>query len=159
MVHVDLSHNHIMSITEGAFRNQGSLKHLKLDGNKIGEVTNRTFFKLPQMEVISLRSNEITELPQNLFQHSSKLQKVDFGRNRISKINSQAFKGLKALRILHLEDNYLQEVPLDSFQHLSNLAELYLSGNPFLGTIASDSFSFFAKKNVRKMNCSRMEEK
>ena len=54
-----------MSITEGAFRNQGSLKHLKLDGNKIGEVTNKTFFKLPQMEVISLRSNEIAELPQN----------------------------------------------------------------------------------------------
>ena len=80
-------------------------------------------------------------LKQNLFQHSSKLQKVDFGRNRISKINSQAFKGLKALRILHLEDNYLQEVPVDSFQHLSNLAELYLSGNPFAGTIASDSFS------------------
>ena len=74
LVNVDLSHNHIMSITEGAFRNQGSLKHLKLDGNKIGKITNQTFFKLPQMEVVSMRRNEITELPQNLFQHSTNFE-------------------------------------------------------------------------------------
>ena len=140
LVNVDLSHNHIMSITEGAFRNQGSLKQLKIDGNKIGQVSNRTFFKLPQMEVISLRSNEITELPQNVFEHSKKLQKVDFARNRISKVHSYAFKGLKEMRILHLEDNYLQEVPSNAFQDLSNLAELYLSGNPFVTTVPTNSF-------------------
>lgn len=32
-------------------------------------------------------------------------------------------------------------MPIHSFKHLSNLAELYLSGNPLLGTIAPDSFS------------------
>ena len=130
-----------MSITEGAFRNQGSLKHLKLDGNKIGKITNKTFLKLPQMEVISLRRNEITELPQNVFEHSKNLQKLDFARNRISKIHSHAFKGLRAMRILHLEDNYLQKVPYSAFQDMSNLAELYLSGNPFVGAVAPDSFS------------------
>ena len=88
-----------------------------------------------------MRSNEITELPPNLFEHSKHLQKVDLARNRISKVNSYAFKGLSAMRILHLEDNYLQEVPYNAFQDLANLAELYLSGNPFVATVAPDSFS------------------
>ena len=45
------------------------------------------------------------------------------------------------MRILHLEDNYLQGVPADAFKDLSNLAELNLSGNPFVTSVAPNSFS------------------
>lgn len=142
LVNVDLSHNNIVSVTERAFARLSDLKDLKLDGNKIGQITNNTFFGLTHAEVISLRSNEIAELPDQLFKFAPQLQKIDLARNRIGAIHEGAFLGLDQLKILHIEDNFLTHVPIEALQSLTALAELHLSGNP-LKVIPGQAFVNF----------------
>ena len=62
LVRVDLSHNHIVSVTNNAFASQTSLKQLRLDSNKIGLISNKTFVGLSRLEVLSLRNNEVSTL-------------------------------------------------------------------------------------------------
>lgn len=132
-----------MSISEGAFTRNSDLMSLKLDGNRISQVSNRTFYGLANAQVISLRGNEITSLPGHLFKFAPKVQKIDLARNSISSIHAQAFQGLSSeMKILHLENNFLSQVPIEALRPLVALAELHLAGNP-LKIIASNAFVHF----------------
>lgn len=156
LVKVDLSHNHIVSVTNNAFASQANLKTLHLDSNKIGQISNKTFLGLSRLEVLSLRSNEISELPQNLFMFASQLKRIDLSRNRISVVHDQAFARLENVGVLHLEDNYLNSIPTEAFRHIPSLAELYLSGNPLV-SIAANAFLPFKSLTVLDMSSCRIE--
>ena len=92
LVSVDLSHNHIVSISDKAFARNSDMNHLKLDGNKIAHVSNKTFYGLSNVEVISLRGNAIENLPEHLFKFAPKVQKIDLARNSINSMHAQAFQ-------------------------------------------------------------------
>ena len=155
LVKVDLSHNHIVSVTNNAFASQTSLKLLRLDSNKIGHISNKTFVGLGRLEVLSLRNNEVAALPENLFMHAARLQKIDLARNRIAEVSDRAFFGLENLEILHLEDNYLNFIPTEAFRALPSLAELYLSGNP-LSTVPANAFLPFRSLTVLDLTSCRI---
>ena len=55
---MDLSHNEIISVVDKAFARSKNLQNLKLDGNKISQISVETFVGLRSAEVISLKSNE-----------------------------------------------------------------------------------------------------
>ena len=153
LLKVDLSHNHIVSVTNNAFASQTSLKVLQLDSNKISQVSNKTFIGLGRLETLSLRNNEVGSLPENLFMHASRLKKIDLARNRIAEVHDRAFYGLENLEILHLEDNYLNFIPTEAFRAIPNLAELYISGNP-ISTILPNSFlPFRSLTTLDLMSC------
>ena len=69
------------------------LTQLKLESNKISQITESTFYGLNRLKVLILRANLIENLPENLFQYSNQLEEIDLGRNRISNIHKDAFKG------------------------------------------------------------------
>ena len=143
LVTVDLSHNHIVSISDKAFARNSDMNHLKLDGNKIAHVSNKTFYGLSNAEVISLRGNSIENLPEHLFKFAPKVQKIDLARNSINSMHGLAFHGLKDhLKILHLENNFLTSVPIEALRPLVSLAELHLSGNP-IKVLPANSFVHF----------------
>ena len=143
LVNVELSHNHIVSISDKAFARNSDMKHLQINGNKIAHVNNKTFFGLSNVEVISLRGNAIENLPENLFKFAPKVQKIDLARNSIKSVHEQAFHGLKDhLKILHLENNFLTSVPIEALKPLVGLAELHLSGNP-IKVIPANAFVHF----------------
>jgi hypothetical protein len=154
-VHVDLSHNHIVSVTNSAFASQAMLKQLRLDSNKIGRISNTTFVGLSKLEILSLRNNEVEALPDNLFAHSPLLQRLDLARNRIAEVSDRAFGGLESLRILHLEDNFLNFVPTEAFRLIPSLAELYLSGNP-LSTVPANAFLPFRTLTLLDLTSCRL---
>jgi len=144
-----------VSVTNNAFASQTSLKLLRLDSNKIGHISNKTFVGLGRLEVLSLRNNEVAALPENLFMHAARLQKIDLARNRIAEVSDRAFSGLENLEILHLEDNYLNFIPTEAFRSIPSLAELYLSGNP-LSTVPANAFLPFKSLTVLDLTSCRI---
>lgn len=159
LVSVDLSHNHIVSISDKAFARNSDMNHLKLDGNKIGHVSNKTFYGLSNVEVISLRGNAIENLPEHLFKFAPKVQKIDLARNSINSMHAQAFQGILKdhLKILHLENNFLTSVPIEALRPLVGLAELHLSGNP-IKVLPANAFVHFHSLTLLEINQCKIAE-
>ncbi|QQP54076.1 Uncharacterized protein FKW44_006783, partial [Caligus rogercresseyi] len=67
LVKIDLSHNHIVSVTKRAFSSQKDLIDLNLENNKVNQINNMTFYGLSNLQV--LISDPTTSRPfvDNLF--------------------------------------------------------------------------------------------
>lgn len=154
--YVDLSSNHLLSIPAGSFDAQRKLQELRLDNNKLSNVTARTFqvsgrvpprpstslwrplqrrVSAPQglraLTALSLRRNFLEALGERQFSMLPLLEELDLGENRIGRIDPLAFDLLPALRVLYLDDNQLRVVPTVAFAQLASLAELRVGLNAF----------------------------
>jgi Leucine-rich repeat (LRR) protein len=117
---------------------------LHLNNNKIGQIENRTFSDLPELQILNLRANFIDELFDHSFSTLQRLEELNLGQNRIAKIQTDAFIGLQNLKILYLDDNSLHQVPASALIPLVNLAELYIGINSFT-TIDNNAFAALKK--------------
>lgn len=90
---IDLSHNRIVNISNGAFERQRRLLHLRLDMNKIEYLTKKTLLGLTELKSLSLKHNRIVELPNDLFTFSPSIHSLDLGHNKIVSISPFAFRG------------------------------------------------------------------
>ena len=127
---VDLSSNELVSVPDRAFASQRRLKELRLGGNKISELTEKTFSGLSKLESLDLSHNFLERLENRVFKPLKSLKELNLGSNRISEVDQRAFAGCSSTLVsLNLEDNLLMKVPTLAFSHLTNLAELSLAGN------------------------------
>lgn len=78
LVYVDFSENEMSHLPQRCFASQKKLLKLKMDGNKIANITNATFVGLKSMTSISLRDNLLSSLQENLFVF---LSKVSYPKN------------------------------------------------------------------------------
>lgn len=140
LTYIDLSYNHLLHIPQNTFLYQKKLVELYLNHNKIGAITNATFFGLSSLKILNLRGNFLDELGNNVFSQLKTLEELNIGQNRLALINPLTFEGLTNLRVLYLDDNALVSVPSASFPSLRNIAELYLGINSFT-TIPNSAFS------------------
>eukprot|EP00096_Caligus_rogercresseyi_P008853 TRINITY_DN2874_c0_g1_i1.p1 TRINITY_DN2874_c0_g1~~TRINITY_DN2874_c0_g1_i1.p1 ORF type:complete len:586 (+),score=164.90 TRINITY_DN2874_c0_g1_i1:244-2001(+) len=155
LVKIDLSHNHIVSVTKRAFSSQKDLIDLNLENNKVNQINNMTFYGLSNLQVLNFRSNNVEALRGQPFLFAKKLQKINFARNRISHLDNTSFLDLPDLRILNLENNLLQAVPTEAFKPLVDLAELYLSGNPLI-SLPNGAFSSFRSLTALDLSSCRL---
>lgn len=129
---LDLSYNELMNIPPRTFAYQRNLQELHLNHNKIGQISNMTFYGLVSVTVLNLRGNLLAELENGAFSIMSKVEELNLGQNRISRIDEHAFDGLPNLRVLYLDDNTLTTVPGSiTFRAMPSLAELFLGTNSF----------------------------
>ncbi|XP_054281620.1 insulin-like growth factor-binding protein complex acid labile subunit [Macrosteles quadrilineatus] len=144
---VDLSHNHLVSLSTKSFEAQKKLVEFHLNHNRMSQISNTTFLGLKSLKVLSLRGNFLEDLPDKLFSVLSLLEELDLGQNRIMRIDSTAFAGLPNLRILSLDDNMLKTVPTPTFPYLASLAELHVGLNVFTA-LSDDAFKGLSKLSV-----------
>jgi len=160
LIHVDLSHNHLVRIQPGSFPTPTKLVQLNLNSNKISQLNNATFggpsSPMESLAVLNLRDNLLDTLDNGVFMYTRSLEELDLGQNSIRNLSTGVFVGLRSLRILNLEKNELSQVP-DVFSsrtvvnpgggivggnnglmpHLANL----LLGNNLIRKISADAFS------------------
>ena len=137
---VDLSSNELVSVPDRAFASQRRLQELRLGGNKISELTEKTFSGLSKLESLDLSHNFLERLENRVFKPLKSLKELNLVSNRISEVDQRAFAGCSCTLVsLNLEDNLLMKVPTLAFSHLTNLAELSLAGNS-LRVITDSSF-------------------
>lgn len=115
---IDLSHNHLLKISQGSFSTQSRLIELHLNNNKITSLSNQTFGGgsigsrgLPSLIHLNLRDNFLENVEPGIFIYTRNLKELDLGQNSLQEINSSAFEGLEKLRILKIDRNELRRVP------------------------------------------------
>ncbi|XP_044733420.1 toll-like receptor 13 [Chrysoperla carnea] len=155
LVVLDLSHNVISIIRDGAFTALKYLQKLDLSNNRLSELNNNAFASTNQIDVINLESNELKtfenvtnlqnitvlklannrlELHPGMFKNFSKLLDLDLSGNNISYIPLGLFDGIPKLEYLNLGNNKLDSFATGSFSGIPNLKFLNLSSN-FLPSI------------------------
>ncbi|KFD61023.1 hypothetical protein M514_12111 [Trichuris suis] len=134
LVHLDLSHNRISSLTSEDFREYVfdgvyNLRVLDLSFNHLRRLRSNDFRGLFNLEELSLADNRIGSIADNAFHGLLKLEALRLTGNRLAFIQSGWFAGLKTLTSLLLNRNQLTVLTSDNFHSLNELLTLDLSRN------------------------------
>ena len=137
-----LSHNVLTILPPTVCQNLPLLKILKLDVNRLANITSDVFNGRcgKQLLMLNLSNNELTNLPHDLFKKTNKLRTLDLKQNRLIQLYNDSLASLVELEILYLNDNELPTLPAGVFASLYWLRTLDLSGNA-IATLPHDVFA------------------
>ncbi|XP_072021444.1 uncharacterized protein [Amphiura filiformis] len=100
--------------------------------NAITYIPDDTFLEQIFVKYLRLDTNRLTNLTGSPFRDLSMLVWLDFSHNILHDIGKDVFDGLKNLNTLYLSFNKLQSFPEGCFNSLDSLLELYLDNNEFI---------------------------
>ncbi|XP_067125591.1 uncharacterized protein [Centruroides vittatus] len=149
---IDLSHNLIQKVSDGAFMGipittlkladntlnvsnsafrglESTLRNLNLKGTGIGTVPVAVR-SLHVLSFLDLAQNKISEIADGTFENMHTLTALNLERNRLININGSSFRGVNdSLSSLSLLNNLLLDFPLDVINTLTELRVLDLGFN------------------------------
>lgn len=149
---IDLSHNQITKISDGAFLGiplttlkladntlnisvgafrglESTLRNLNLKATGITKVPVAVM-NLHVLSFLDLAQNKISEISDGTFENMHTLTALNLERNRLIKINGSSFRGVNdSLSSLSLLNNLLLDFPLEVIQTLTELRVLDLGFN------------------------------
>ena len=137
LTRLDLSFNNISHLPADTFYDMPDLKSLNLRSNFITVLESGTF-GLSHLETLNLQDNKIENLRKQSFHGLESLQQLDLNENQISQLSVKQFRNLKNLRLLNLSSNKIRSLPKDVFEG-TKLEILDLSHNKFT-VVPSPSF-------------------
>ena len=152
---LDLSVNKLTDLNEKIFVPvQMSLMHLKINENKLGEMSAENLEKvlnglkklsslhlssndlktLPdlsksQLTELVLQSNQIETLNDNKQLLPSTLIDLNVNNNRIKQLTANTLSKLVNLKYLNLESNQISSISEDAFTHLTKLTQIHMAKN------------------------------
>ena len=140
ITHLNLSHNHLVSLTSDAFDyDVGSLvKRLDLSNNALTTVDTKTFRNLPNLEELDLSDNNGAILTLDVFGSLRRLRKLTLNGNKLATLSGICLR-LPKLETLYVVDNEMVQIQPRSFKHCARLTGLDLSDNK-LQTLFQESF-------------------
>lgn len=150
---LDLSHNNLSSFNStllDPLRN--SLTQLRLDNNRIGNITSSVLTGFRHLQLLNLSRNRIELIHPDAFQDDTSLQVIDLSSNRISDLLTDTFRDNVHLRVLNLNDNELRAIPENSFAANHELEAVYISRNRLSNVPASAIRP--VSSNLRILDCS-----
>lgn len=123
-----LSHNKLARIESYHFSGMYALHQLYIDSNKIDYIHEDAFENMTNLQDLGLNGNTLGGVPKSLGKLRF-LRTLDLGKNRIEKINNASFEGLDVLYGLRLVDNHIVNISRDTFSTLPSLQVLNLASN------------------------------
>ncbi|XP_011500521.1 PREDICTED: chaoptin [Ceratosolen solmsi marchali] len=126
---LDLSFNKLTALAPETLSSLTSLLELKLVRNRIRELREGAFDRLPRLALIDLENNDLVLIERNAIRALPELQALRLGKNRIQMIPSGAFSELPMLQSAELQENRVQEIANNAFINIPHLLLLNLSHN------------------------------
>lgn len=123
-----LSYNKIKRIESYNFAGMHVLNQLLLDSNDIDYISGQAFENVTNLEDLSLNDNDLGKVPVGIGKLRF-LKTLDLGKNRIQSINNASFEGLDLIYGLRLVDNHIVNISRDTFSTLPSLRVLNLASN------------------------------
>ncbi|XP_063798861.1 toll-like receptor 13 [Pseudophryne corroboree] len=128
---LNVSHNDIVIVKDGAFSHMPNLIELKLSGNKICTIQSGAFYNLSNLQILDLGHNSIQSLDKLDMNNLTNLRTLSIASNKLSTIQSMTLNHLNALQELDLSLNHISHFRLvaEAIQDLGELSKLNLSYN------------------------------
>lgn len=123
-----LSYNKIKRIESYHFADMYALNQLLLDSNEIEYIHGQAFENVTNLEDLSLNDNNLGKVPGGIGKLRF-LKTLDLGKNHIQSINNSSFEGLDLIYGLRLVDNHIMNISRDTFSTLPSLRVLNLASN------------------------------
>lgn len=135
---IKLNNNKIKQITANSFTPFKKLKNLDLSNNQIDRLDEKSFNGCKKIKYLSLESNRLFNLPKKLLWNLYDLEIFDVSDNELQVLDKNLFKNCKKLKKVNLADNNLKFISPKLFQ--GKLKELNIHGNKIEGlSIPSDN--------------------
>lgn len=131
MTILQLSQNHIRTITRQNFEKLSEVKALDISYNKLTSLPGDLFSDLLITYILDISNNLLTSLPDTLFDANNSTQRIEIlflHRNQLVYLPAKAFQGLPRLRSLCLFHNKIQALADDTFADIG-VQKIYLFGN------------------------------
>ena len=106
-----------------------TLTKIKLDHNRIAEISPGSFSKLNKLKVLMLNDNDIMEIYKDSLRGLSGLKSLSLARNKLIKIEAICIKTLTALEVLNLKSNNITEMGPSVFADLESIKKIFLGSN------------------------------
>ncbi len=135
---LDVSNNTIVEIGR-AFVDMPELKYLDLSHNHLPAVKEGAFKALPELISLHLDHNSIVELQSDSFQDLESLETIVLTKNGIPAVRRETFRDLPSLEVVRLDDNLIKELNSRSVsrqqpsQFLPSDPEIFVPLYPFSG--------------------------
>lgn len=123
---LDLSENVISMIEVETFQGLKNLHYLRLTNNHLKIMPVGVFSGLPNLLRLDISQNQILVFLDNTFQELENLQELNASQNDLVFISRRAFAGLPSLQELHVDRSNLTSVPTEAFSQLQSLTKLHL---------------------------------
>ncbi|XP_066587711.1 protein artichoke isoform X2 [Prorops nasuta] len=130
---LDLSFNKLNILSPETLSSLSSLLELKLVRNRIRELREGAFDRLPRLTLIDLENNDLRVIERNAIRALPELQAVRLGKNKLQSIPSGAFTELPLLQSAELQENRIHEIANNAFINVPHLLFLNLSNNNLAG--------------------------
>lgn len=131
ILYLDLSGNHLTSISAPLLRKLPLLQILDLESNNLHELQADVFSSLHYLETLNLAGNKLITLNPQLFTHNLKLKYLYLQENQLQDLPANLLHGLQHLELLLLNQNQLRQLPNGLLDGLNSSLRIILSGNPW----------------------------
>lgn len=126
---LDLSFNHLSTITKDDFVAYASLQSLIVNNNMIGTIQEQAFDPLTNLTELDLSSNQLDSLSAEWFESLVSLQHLNLLGNRYETLGQgNLFQSLKRLKTLQFGGLDLRSVRKSDFSGLASLEEVVFDG-------------------------------
>ncbi|GLV45240.1 chaoptin [Carabus blaptoides fortunei] len=131
IVHLDLSNNKLVTMSDTSFHFLKKIKRLKLQDNELNELLKGTFQGdiHSALEEIFLSFNHIKIIQQHTFVDLASLEQIHLDDNRIEGLERRSFMNLHRLKVLNLRGNKISSISDETFQNLPELDFLDMAYN------------------------------
>ncbi|XP_015517012.2 protein artichoke [Neodiprion lecontei] len=126
---LDLSFNKLNILSPETLSSLTSLLELRLVKNKIQELREGAFNRLPRLSLIDLENNDLQIVERNAIRALPELIALRLGQNRLQMIPNGAFVELPRLQSAELQENRIEEISNNAFINVPQLLFLNLSHN------------------------------
>lgn len=148
---LDLSRNHIESISADPFIKLKKLKKLIINASGVSSIKENAFRNLSNLEELSLSTNDLESISNNAFavEFNKTIKKLDLSVNRLEKLD-RILQGLSGLEEIMLHDNKIAgSLKYENLKGLSNLKFLDCERNN-ISKIEDDAFQDLEKLDTVK---------
>ena len=154
------------------FRLAPATRHLNLSHNNLSTLEDGAFTELHELRSLDLSFNNLSNISDHVFRDQRKLQNLSLAGNHLDGKQLQSVRFLTSLQKLDLSHNDIHEIDTDFvFANITRLESLNLNGNeirtfaislPYLETLTMDgnklqSLSLEGSSNLRHLSLSNNE--
>ncbi|EFO26857.2 leucine Rich Repeat family protein [Loa loa] len=130
LISLNLNYNQLTDLPDNALKGVESLRHLRLEGNKICSLSSNSLLDIKNiLELLDLSDNCLSNIPAQNLRNCIRLMYLDLSHNAIKEIANFQLMNLPLLKELRINNNQINYIAPMAFMNVPLLKHLVLRNN------------------------------